>query len=409
MYSQLTYQIAYGPISTIIALFILDLHGTVIDVSYAMAAFYFVSIIASVFWGWAIDAHNSRKLFVLIAYAGVGITIAAMAYSTSIAEVIVLFAVLSFLSASAATPLSLLIMETKAKNRWASGFSKLQMIGSIGASIGLLIASIVTGFLPLRVLMLVLIPFIIVAVLIAFTIIEPQKSIERRKVIENKTALKARLLLHNLIFIRLPGISFIRSLFKRGRANRLQDLTIVYIALFAFYFGSGIFNTAYVPGLRKIGLLNIYVFAVIFAGYAVQTVAFYLAGRYTEAKGERSMIVKSLWLRASGYVAIGLVFVLVSGSAGFALNLVIYALTAGLAYSVFYTSSSTLLFEEIGTEKRGRKLGVYSSLVGLGYLFGSLIAGYAAYFIGYWFAFILSGALIICSIAVFSSFYRKRR
>jgi hypothetical protein len=46
--------------------------------------------------------------------------------------------------------------------------------------------------------------------------------------------------------------------------------------------------------------------------------------------------------------------------------------------------------------------------VGLGYLLGSLIAGYAAFFIGYWFAFVASGALIICSIAVFYRFYGSR-
>jgi hypothetical protein len=73
MYSTLPYQIAYGPVGTIIALFILDLHGTVIDVSYAMATFYLISIIASVFWGWMIDQYNSRRVFVFIAYAGVGL------------------------------------------------------------------------------------------------------------------------------------------------------------------------------------------------------------------------------------------------------------------------------------------------------------------------------------------------
>jgi MFS family permease len=408
MYSTLPYQIAYGPIGTIIALFILDLHGTVIDVSYAMATFYLVSIIASVFWGWAIDAYNSRRVFVFIAYAGVGAVLAVMAYATSIVEVIALFGVLSFFTASAATPLSLLVMETIEKKLWARGFSKLQMLGSIGGALGLLVASVVTGFLPLRILMLILIPFTIASLIIAFAIREPQKALERREIIKNRLALRVRLMMHSLLFIRLPSPHFIKSVFAPIGAKRMQDLTLVYIALFAFYLGSGIFNTAYVPGLRKVGLLNIYVFVVIFGGYAVQTMAFYLSGRYTEAKGERRTIIESLWLRAAGYIAIGLVFVLVSGYAGFIVNLLIYAMAAGLAYAVFYTASNTLLFEEIGSEKRGRKLGVYSGIVGLGYLLGSLIAGYAAFFIGYWFAFVASGALIICSIAVFYRFYGSR-
>jgi hypothetical protein len=80
-------------------------------------------------------------------------------------------------------------------------------------------------------------------------------------------------------------------------------------------------------------------------------VAFYLSGRYTEARGEHRTIIESLWLRAAGYIAIGLVFVLVSGYAGFIVNLLIYAMAAGLAYAVFYTASNTLLFEEIGTKR----------------------------------------------------------
>ncbi|MGC8538185.1 MAG: MFS transporter [Candidatus Micrarchaeia archaeon] len=408
MYSTLPYQIAYGPIGTIIALFILDLHGTVIDVSYAMAAFYLVSIIASVFWGWLIDVYNSRKVFVFIAYASVAAVLAAMAYATNIDEVIALFGVLSFFTASAATPLSLLVMETIEKKLWARGFSKLQMLGSIGGSFGLLVASVVAGFLPLRILMLMLIPFIIASLIIAFAIKEPQKAFKRREIIENRLALRVRLMMHNLLFIRLPNVHFIKSIFLPRGPKKMQDLTLLYIALFAFYLGSGIFNTAYVPGLRKIGLLNIYVFAVIFGGYAVQTIAFYLSGRYTEANGERMTIMGSLWLRAAGYIAIGLVFVLVAGYAGFIVNLLIYAITAGLAFAIFYTASNTLLFDEIGSEKRGRKLGVYSGVVGLGYLLGSVIAGYAAFFIGYWFAFAVSGALVICSIAVFRRFYRGK-
>ena len=92
-----------------------------------------------------------------------------------------------------------------------------------------------------------------------------------------------------------------------------------------------------------------------------------------------------------------------------ALNLVVYSMTAGLAYAVFYIASSTVLFETIGTEKRGRKLGLYSSIIGLSYLFGSLFAGYASYYIGYGFSFVISGILIFCSMIVFVKFYNNEK
>ncbi|MEM0154576.1 MAG: MFS transporter [Methanothrix sp.] len=407
MYSMLPYQIAYGPISTIIALFILDLGGTVIDVSYAMAVFYGVSIPASVLWGIAVDRYGSRKPFIYMSIASAGLVLLGLSYTNSIALAIILFGLLSLFTAALATPLSLLVMETIEKKFWASGFSRLQMLSSIGGSIGLLAASVLTGFLPLRVVMLLLIPFVIVSILIAMSIAEPVKNLERRSIIRNSMALRFRLLMHNLIFIRVPGYKFIRGIIT-NKHNQLSKLTVIYIGMFAFYLGSAIFNTAYVPGLREIGFANIFVFAIIFAGYAVQSYVFNYAGRFTELKGERSTLRSSLVMRAAGYVAIGFAFIFLTGLGSLLINLIFYALTAGLAYAMFYTVSNTLLFETVGSEKPGRKLGLYSSVVGVGYLIGSLVAGYIAYYIGYSVAFIASGLLIFLSLFIFLGIYKQQ-
>ncbi|MEM3883519.1 MAG: MFS transporter [Methanothrix sp.] len=407
MYSMLPYQIAYGPISTIIALFILDLGGTVIDVSYAMAVFYGVSIPASVLWGMAVDRYGSRKPFVYISIASAGLILLALSFTNNIAMAITLFGLLSLFTAALATPLSLLVMETIEKKFWASGFSRLQMLSSIGGSIGLLAASVLTGFLPLRVVMLLLIPFVIISILIAMSITEPAKNLERRSIIKNSMALRFRLLMHNLIFIRVPGYKFIRGLIG-SKHNQLSKLTVIYIGMFAFYLGSAIFNTAYVPGLRDIGLANVYVFGIIFAGYAVQSYVFNYSGRFTESKGEKSTLRSSLAMRAAGYVAIGFAFIFLTGFGSLLINVVLYALTAGLAYAMFYTVSNTLLFETVGSEKPGRKLGLYSSVVGIAYFIGSLVAGYMAYYVGYSFAFIASGLLIFLSLFIFLGIYKQK-
>ncbi len=405
MYSMLPYQIAYGPISTIIALFILDLHGTVIDVSYAMAVFYGVSIPASMLWGMAVDRYGTRKPFVYISIASAGVVLLALSFINSISLAILLFGVLSLFTAALATPLSLLVMETIEKRFWASGFSKLQMLSSVGGSIGLLLASVLTGFLPLRIVMLLLIPFVIIGILIAMSITEPQKQLERRSIIKSGTALRFRLLMHNLIFIRVPSFKFIKSIFE-SRHRKLAQLTVIYIGMFIFYLGSAIFNTDYVPGLRDIGYTDLIVFGIIFAGYAVQSYVFNYAGRFTESKGEKSALRSSLSMRAIGYIFIGVVFAAVGGFGSLVLNVILYALTAGLAYSIFYTASNTLLFETIGSEKPGRKLGLYSSVVGISYLIGSLVAGYMAYYISYGFAFVVSGLLILLSLFIFLSIYK---
>ncbi len=290
-------------------------------------------------------------------------------------------------------------METIEKRYWASGFSKLQMLSSVGGSFGLLAASVLTGFLPLRYVMLVLIPFIIISVLMAASITEPSKTIERRAILRSAVALKFRLLIHSFIFIRIPSTKFLREIISRYKA--MSKLTILYTAMFVFYLGSAIFNTAYVPGLRQIDFSNVYIFAIIFAGYAAQSIVFKYSGKLTESKGEHYALQNSLAMRGIGYVLIGLAFLLGTGFGSVIANVMLYAVSAGLAFSVFYTASNTLLFETVGNEKPGRKLGLYSGIVGLSYLVGSLIAGYIAYYIGYAFAFVLSGLLIVASLSIF--------
>ena len=79
-----------------------------------------------------------------------------------------------------------------------------------------------------------------------------------------------------------------------------------------------------------------------------------------------------------------------------------------LAYAMFYTVSNTLLFETVGSEKPGRKLGLYSSVVVIAYFIGSLVAGYMAYYVGYSFAFIASGLLIFLSLFIFLGIYKQK-
>ncbi|MDA4116405.1 MAG: hypothetical protein OK442_07620, partial [Thaumarchaeota archaeon] len=60
-YSQLPVDIAVGPVSTLIQLYILELHGTVIDVGLAITLFNAVSIPAAVLWGFVTDRFQSRR------------------------------------------------------------------------------------------------------------------------------------------------------------------------------------------------------------------------------------------------------------------------------------------------------------------------------------------------------------
>jgi MFS family permease len=75
IYSVLPLNIALGPVSTFVQLYILELHGTVIDIGLAVTLFNAVSIPASMIWGFATDRIPRRKPLIIGSYLAVAGTL----------------------------------------------------------------------------------------------------------------------------------------------------------------------------------------------------------------------------------------------------------------------------------------------------------------------------------------------
>ncbi len=397
MYSVLPYQIAYGPISTLIILYILDLHGTVIDASYAITLGYAVSVPASILWGYTIDRINKRRSFILLSYAGLLLSLVLLFYFRSVIAAILIYGLMSFMVAANATPINLLVMESNDESAWEKSFSKLQMLSSLGGTLGLLFAFFVTGLLPITYLILLLVPFCVAAMLLTAFINEARVEKVRRSIVSSSIAFASRMISKPLFFLRLPPFSmaknFVKSL-KFGNMKR-NYMNTLYLAILIFYIGGSIFNTAYPAGLKEAGLTTYSIFGIIFAGYVMQTIFFQLTPRVAPKKNRVDLATESLVIRSIGYFLISMIFVLFRQHMGVIANIIFYSIAAGISYSIFYTILNVLLFEAIGKEKRGRKLGLYSSLVGIGAISGSLLAGYLSFYISYWFAFLVAGILTL--------------
>ena len=408
MFLVLPYQIAYGPLSTLIVLYILFLHGTVIDVSYAIALGYAVSIPAGIAWGMAIDVYNRRRFFIILSFVGFLLSLIALFFVSSLILVIVIYALISLVLVANATPINLLVMDNNPKKAWPEKFSRLQMISSLGGTFGLLFSFFIVGIFPIRVLLIMLVPFCILAIVLSFLIKPDRVRSVRRSIIFDSKALAVRLFLHPFFFVRLPPLSMLKRFFSSITPKNISKsyLNTVYLGLLLFSFGSGLFNTVYPAGLKEYGLTNFTVFGIILAGYIIQTVAFYFSGKYIKHKRGNILASGSLVLRSIGYLAIGAIFVIFGHRTSIILNILFYIVAAGLAYSIFYTISNVMLFKAIGSNKRGRKLGVYSSLVALGSILGALISGYTSFYISYSFTFIAAGiAMLVASIV----FYNLKR
>ena len=77
--------------------------------------------------------------------------------------------------------------------------------------------------------------------------------------------------------------------------------------------------------------------------------------------------------------------------------LIFYPIAAGIAYSVYYTASNTMVFNSLRGGRQGSSLGVYSALVGVATLLGSLVSGLTSFFLGFSTTFIIAAVCLACS------------
>ena len=405
VYSVLPVSLATGPLGTLVQLYLFQVNGPTLGTIYAslaVAIFNGVSIPASMFWGYATDRLHNRKTIVAVSYALTALVLFAFFFLGNTPGTILVYSVFSFISAAAATPLNLLIMETEQKGRWTRAFARLSMMSSLG-SVGGLVLSTLWGVqrLPLILLSIPLGSFSLASAVLAFaTIREPAFILERETIVRRRASFFTRFLALPLMFLTTPGLLDFRRLFRGLRFSLTSYLPLFYISTVCFYLSSGVFNTSLVPALSTFSLSTGEVFAVILSGMVVQTLAFQYAGRYFEGRSLASGSIQGLLLRGGCYVLFGVFALVAAGPAYVVPALILYPLASGVAFAAYYISTYTMMFNAIQRGNAGSALGVYSAVIGVATLAGSLASGFISIFAGFHVTFISAGLLLFLAAAV---------
>jgi len=401
-YSQLPVDIAAGPVGTLIQLYILELHGTVIDVGLAITLFSAVSIPAAVLWGYVTDRFQSRRTILVLSCVAISANLIILPLAKSISGVALIYALFSLVSSASATPANLLIMETQRKSRWAYAFARFSMVSSIGTTLGLLLGIAWSSFLPISLLVLPLSALSLASAILSMVMIkEPAVSFEREFIVLQRRSLQQRLLAIPLIFLRLPNLVDFKSVFKGLRNTLTRQLPLLYLSIFVFYVASGLFNTSFIPSLRAAGLSASEVFLIVMAANFAQTASFFFAGPYVEKRDLRKSAVAGLLMRLACYAGIGVLVGFTRGLSYLGGTLVLYPIAGGLAYAIYYTSSNTMIFNTLGAKNQGSRLGVYSALVGVATMIGSFVSGYVSFYFGFLATFVLAAVCLAgCALLV---------
>jgi MFS family permease len=404
-YSQLPVAVAAGPVGTLIQLYILELHGSVIDVGLAITLYSAVSIPAAILWGYVTDRFQSRRTIIVLSAVAISGNLVLLPLARSISGAALIYALFALVSSASATPANLLIMETQHKSRWASAFARFSMVSSVGTTLGLVLGVVWSSYLPVSLLVLPLSALSLVSALLSFAMIrEPAFSFEREFIVMQRRSLHQRLLALPLVFLHIPNVIDFKSVFKGLQSTLTSQLPLLYLSIFVFYVASGLFNTSLVPSLHAAGLSGSEIFLASMMAMVVQTASFYFAGPYVERRDLRKSAVAGLLLRSACYAGMGVFAGLSSGLVYLGGTLVLYPIAGGLAFAIYYTSSNTMIFNTLGAKNQGSRLGVYSALVGVATMFGSLVSGYLSFYFGFTVTFILAAVSLAGCAALVPAF-----
>ena len=398
VYSILPVNIALGPIGTFVSLSLLQSGGVsmgTVYVSLAATVFNAVSIPAAIVWGLASDRLHKRKVIIVTSYAVTTIVLFSFFFARSASAIIFVYAMVSFITAASATPLNLLVMETEPKDRWPIGFARLSLVASLGSILGYLLSAVWAQLLPVLWLIIPLGVLSLTSAAASVVLIqEPGFVFEREVITLQRQSFFHRMSTFPMIFLTVPKPADFNRTFKGLKHELTSYLPLLYISIVIFYFATGIFNTSLVPAFRSHSLTESEVYAVTVAALVAQVISFRYAGRIIARSTLTRVAARSLVLRGASYALLGVASIFVLGIWFIVPTLILYPLSSGVAYGLYYTASNTMVFDSIKGHRQGSALGVYSAIVGVSTTIGCLVSGVVSVYLGFHTTFILAGGLL---------------
>jgi MFS family permease len=398
--SILPMNIALGPVGIYVQLFLLRTDGPhqgLFFITVATLLFNAAGIPAAIIWGQVTDRLHRRKLVIVFSYAITAIYLFSFFFADSTSGVIFLYVLIAFITAASATPLNLLIMETQPKSGWATGFARLSFVASVGAILGYILSGLWAQFLPGLTLWLVLPLGSLALVSIALSaalIQEPKMVFEREVLVMQRPGFFQRLLSSPLIFLNVPRAYDFQRVFQGLRNELTSYVPLLYLSIVVFYLASGIFNTSFVAALSAHSLSDSEIYLVNVAALVAQVATFQVVGPYIARRSLNGVAIQGLILRGASYAALGVASVFIVGREFLIPSLVLFPLSSGFAYGIYYTASNTMIFNSIRGNSQGSSLGVYSAIVGVATMLGSIVSGAVSLYLGFHVTFILAGALL---------------
>ena len=392
---------------TVLPLYVIFLGGGINEVSVIAAIHYGAAAFGSIFWGKVIDRFHVRRAVLLVSFFVILLCCIWLYFTKSLDALFIISPIIGFFVVGKNPITHLLIMESAQKNKWGWLFARTSIIATFGMLGALVIGTIGSLYFDLSPYFLICAISSGIAIALSMTIKESGFNLERSSVAHSIHALAYSITHFHFVFFKIPELYDYRHIITIFRGKVSDEIGILFLTNFLFYFGSNIYFTAYTPFLKSFNFSDSAVFLIYMIQTCTMVAIFFVVPRLISKVGEERATMISYVPRIIAVLIAGLLIPLMFGIGTFVVAIISACLMV-VAFSIFSTSSSVIFFKSIPQGFEGKYLGVNSSITGIGVFGGALVTGQLTNLFGYTVSFLASSVILAGSFVLFRLYLRYR-
>jgi len=394
----------------VLPLYVISLGGTVSDVGIVIALQYGAAALGSIFWGKIIDRFHVKRVILLVCFSAITLCCIWLYFATELSIIYAISTIIGFFIVGKNPITQLLVMETVPNNQWSKLFSYTAIITTFGSFTAFAVGSISNYYFEVGPYFLFCAITSSIAV-VASIIVKSSTFLERHTIAQSIHGLNfvfRHFRFHfQMVFPKIPQRVDFKHLISIFKGNISHEIGILFLTNFFFYLGSNIYFTALIPFLKNHQFSDSQVFSV----YLIQTVTllviFYLVPRLISKLGEERATTIAFMPRVAAVLTTAFLIPITFGFDSFVVAAVSSSVMV-MAFSIFSTSNSILLFKTIPQGFEGRYLGVNSFMIGIGIFSAALMAGFITNIMGYLTTFLVAVGILVISFILFRIYLKHR-
>ncbi len=331
------------------------------------------------------------KIYVLIAFFGVGIFLYLFTLTANVLSLMVLYMFMTIIHVAHEPTKNILIAEWVSRSQWEKTFASYEGLTEIGTIIGLLIGLGVSTFNFGATNTLLLCSGLNFAAFIVslFLVVDPHLVFERGLVNIEKTVNYA-----------CKGIVIASKMWDGQPVNgglKRENLTAFCTGLVLFSLATSILFTPLPIFFSKdLAMTQSFIFAVFLLNSVGEATGYFLLRRNSSQGNEKSHLTRTMFIRTI------LAFILAASvfASAYTVTLSVAILTLmGLTYGLILIFTLSLSMELIPAGKAG----LFNVLAGLGGAFGAFLGPFFAQEFGFIIAFLITGITFLVAYACFKA------